>query len=104
MVINIDSSEQSIARLQLQPTSRCAGSASPDIWVGAPASPDLWVGGPASPDPWVGGPASPDLWGQAPPRPASGSGPPSRPTPQVRLLTKARTAANHYGPESATQG
>ena len=31
MVINIDSSEQSRARLQLQPTPRCAGSASPDL-------------------------------------------------------------------------
>ena len=30
MVINIDSSEQSRARLQLQQTPRCAGSASPD--------------------------------------------------------------------------
>ena len=31
MVINIDLSEQSRARLQLQPTPRCAGSASPDL-------------------------------------------------------------------------
>ena len=51
MVINIDSSEQSRARLELQPTPRCAGSASPDLWVGGPASPDLWVGGSVSPDP-----------------------------------------------------
>ena len=72
MVINIDSSEQSIARLQLQPTPRCTGSASPDLWVGAP------------------------------PRPASGSGAPSRPTPQARLPMEARTATNHYGPESTT--
>ena len=33
MVINIDSSEQSKARLQLQPTPKCAGSASPSLWV-----------------------------------------------------------------------
>ena len=58
MVINIDSSEQSSARLQLQPT----------------------------------------LGARAPPRSASGSGAPSR------QLTEARTAANHYGPESTTQG
>ena len=62
MVINIDSSEQSRARLQLQPTHRCVGSTSHDLWVGAPNSP----------------------------------------TPQVQLLTKAYTAANHYGPKSTT--
>ena len=50
MVINIDSSEQSRARLQLQPTPRCAGSASPNLWVEGPTSPGLWVGGSASPD------------------------------------------------------
>ena len=64
MVINIDSSEQSRARLQLQPT------------IGA--------------------------W--APPHATSGSGALSRPTPQAWLPTEARTAANHYGPESTTQG
>ena len=42
MVINIDSSEESRARLQLQPTPRCAGSASPDLEVAISASPDLW--------------------------------------------------------------
>ena len=31
MVINIDSSEQSRVRLQLQPTPRCVSSASPDL-------------------------------------------------------------------------
>ena len=51
MVINIDSSEQSRARLQLQPTLRCAGSASPDLWVGGSASSGLWVRGSISPDP-----------------------------------------------------
>ena len=34
MIININSSEQSRARLQLQPTLRYAGPASPDIWGG----------------------------------------------------------------------
>ena len=50
MVINIDSSEQSRARLQLQPTPRCVGSASSDLWVGGSASPDTVVAGSASPD------------------------------------------------------
>ena len=51
MTININSFEQSRARLQLQPTPRCAGSASPDLWVGGSTSPGLWVGGSISPDP-----------------------------------------------------
>ena len=74
MVINVDSSKQSRARLQLQPT--------PGAW--------------ASPCPTSGS--------GAPPRPASGSGTPSRLTPQARLLTEAHTVTNHYGLESTTQG
>ena len=53
MVINIDSSEQSRARLQLQPTPRCAGSASPDLE-------DLEATISVSPDPLGAGSASPD--------------------------------------------
>ena len=60
MVINIDSSEQSRARLQLQPTPRCAGFALLDLWVGGPASPDLWVGGSILSDPEATGSVSPD--------------------------------------------
>ena len=41
---------------------------------------------------------------RAPPRLTFGSGAPSRPTPQARLLTEARAVANHYRPESTTQG
>ena len=70
MVINIDSFEQSRARLQLQPTPRCAGSASPDLRGWAP--PRLTSGGglrltrplgagSASPNTEVAGSASPDL-------------------------------------------
>ena len=71
MVINIDSSEQSRARLQLQPTL--------DVW--APPRPTSEEGlrlarplreGSASPDPEATGSASPDLWGQALPRPTLG--------------------------------
>ena len=49
MVINIDSIEQSRARLQLQPTPRCAGSASPDPEAMISASPDPWVCAPSRP-------------------------------------------------------
>ena len=44
MVINIDSSEQSRARLQLQLTPRYAGSASPDLWGQAPPHLTSWGG------------------------------------------------------------
>ena len=78
MVINIDSTEQSRARLQLQPTPRCAGSASLD--------PEAAIS------------ASPDLWGQAPPHPTLRPRAPPRQTPWVRAPsrpTETHTAANH---------
>ena len=79
MVINIDSTEQSRARLQLQPTPRCAGSASAD--------PEAAIS------------ASPDLWGWALPRPTSRPQAPSRPTPWVRAPSRptgTHTAANYF--------
>ena len=84
MVINIDSSEQSRAKIQLQPT------------LGARAPP--------RPTSRSGDPPHPTSRSGAPPHPASGSGAPSRPTPHAWLLMEARTAANHYGPESINQG
>ena len=51
MTINIDSFEQSRARLQLQPIPKCVGSASPNLWVGGPGSPGPWFEGSVSPDP-----------------------------------------------------
>ena len=50
MVINIDSSEQSRARLQLQPTPRCAGFALLDLWVGGSILSDPEATGSVSPD------------------------------------------------------
>ena len=40
ITVNIDTSEQSRAQLQLQLTPRCGGSTSPDLWVGGSVSPD----------------------------------------------------------------
>ena len=50
MIINIDSSEQSRARLQLQPTPRCVGSSSPDPEAAGSASLDPLGAGSVSPD------------------------------------------------------
>ncbi|XP_066367367.1 PHD finger protein ALFIN-LIKE 5 isoform X2 [Miscanthus floridulus] len=51
MTINIDSSEQSRARLQLQPIPRRASSASPDLEAAGSASSDPWVHAPPRPTP-----------------------------------------------------
>ena len=69
MVINIDSTEQSRARIQLQPTPRCAGSASPDPEAAGSASLDPKAAGSASPDPWVYTPSCPTPRVRAPSRP-----------------------------------
>ena len=74
MVINIDSSKQLRARLQLQPTPRCVGFASLELEeaigcglrlarpLGAgSASSDPEAAGSASPDPKAAGSASPGL-------------------------------------------
>ena len=50
MVINIDSSEQSRVRLQLQPIPRCEGSTSPDPEAVGSATPNTKVAGSVSPD------------------------------------------------------
>ena len=78
ITINIDSSEQSRARLWLQPTTRRASSTSPDLWGWTPPRPTSGVGlrlarhrgrrlhlaqplrtSSASPDPWVYAPTPP---------------------------------------------
>ena len=105
MVINIDSSEQSRARLQLQPTPRYAGPASPDVWGGLrlarPRGRGLRLVRPlgscsASSDPEAAGSASPDLWGRAPPRLPPRPWAPPRPTPRVqapsRLTPRSRAS------------
>ena len=60
MVINIDSTEQSRARLQLQLTPRYAGSASFNLEAAISASPDPDAAISASPDPEAAGSVSPD--------------------------------------------
>ena len=51
MAINIDSSKQSRARLQLRPTARHVGSASPDLWRRAPPRPTPRPRAPSRPTP-----------------------------------------------------
>ena len=74
MVININSSEQSGARLQLQPTPRCAGFASPDLYGRAPPHPTPRSRAPPRPTPRSRAPPRPTPRPQAPPRPTSGGG------------------------------
>ena len=98
MIINIDSTEQSRVRLQLQPTPRCAGSASPELEAAISASPDPEAAIFASPDLEAAGSASSDSWVCAPPRSTLRPRAPPRQTPWVRApsrLTGTHIAANH---------
>ena len=68
MTINIDSSEQSRARLQLQPTPGAQAPPRPTSGSGLRLARPVRVGS-ALPDPEATGSASPDPWVCAPPRP-----------------------------------